>query len=196
MIRSKQELKEYLKKDLYRNTGIYSKKKLFQTLLNMNSSVSLLIHFRLCNYYASLDKRNLFQFLCHSIVYMRFQKLQWRCGIELNQRTEIGYGLRLPHKGGIVIHPQAIIGNNCEIMQGVTIGNNILKDRDAVAKIGNCVLICAGAKIIGGVQIGNGVIVGANSVVNKDIENSMIVAGIPAQVIRKNENMAYLINCN
>ena len=195
MINSKQDLIKCLKIDLYRNTGSYSKKQMIKTFLNLNSQISLLLHFRVCQYYALQKKKNPFQFICHSLFYLRFIKLQSRCGIELNQRTDIGYGLRLPHKGCIVIHPLVKIGNYCEIMQGVTIGNNILKDRDAVAQIGDNVMICAGAKIIGGVSIGNGAIIGANSVVNKDIADSMIVAGAPARNIKKNDNMAYLINC-
>lgn len=122
--------------------------------------------------------------MCHSYCYLKFQKIQKNCGVELNQHTRIGYGLRLPHRGGIVIHPQAVIGNNCEIMQGVTIGNNILKSRDDVAVIGDEVLLCTGAKIIGGVHIGNTVVVGANAVVTKDIPNHTVVAGIPAKEIR------------
>lgn len=132
---------------------------------------------------AELEKRNAAQFLFHSFCYIRFRQLQERCGIELNQRTEIGYGLRLPHKGGIIIHPGAKIGNHCEIMQGVTIGNNIMKSRDDVAVIGDEVLLCAGAKVIGKVRIGNTVIVGANAVVTHDVEDHRIVGGVPAREI-------------
>lgn len=70
-------------------------------------------------------------------------------------------------------------------MQGVTIGNNIMKSRDEVAKIGDQVLICAGAKVIGGITIGNTVIIGANAVVNKSVPDYTIVGGIPAKIIGK-----------
>lgn len=91
----------------------------------------------------------------------------------------------MPHRGGaIVIHGDVIIGEQCEIMQNVTIGNNIMKSRDDVAQIGDCVTLCAGVKIIGNVKIGNHVMVGANSVVTKDIPDNSIVAGIPGKVIK------------
>lgn len=177
------ETKKYIHADIYRNMGMYNKKVFLKALLSRNTTVGLLVHFRICHYFAGLSKKNILQKLMHAICYVRFKDLQNRCGVELNQHTQIGYGLRLPHKGTIVIHPQAVIGNNCEIMQGVTIGNNILKDRDAVAQIGNKVLICAGAKIIGGVKIDDVVIIGANAVVNRDVTSHSIVGGVPAKVI-------------
>jgi len=177
-----QETKKYIMMDVYRNLGSSTKKDVLKALVS-NSTPGLLVYFRVCHYFAELDRKSLFQKLLHAFCYLRFKRLQDKCGVELNQHTRIGYGLRLPHKGGIIIHPLAVVGNNCEIMQGVTIGNNILKNRDGVAVIGDEVLLCAGAKIIGKVHIGNGVVVGANAVVNRDVEDSLIVGGIPAKVI-------------
>ncbi|MDD6070717.1 MAG: hypothetical protein PUC12_07850 [Clostridiales bacterium] len=177
------ETKEYIKRDLYRNLESCTKKDVVKAFCCGNSMVSLLLYYRICHYFAGLERRNPIQFLLHSFCYLRFRKIQSRCGIELNQHTEIGYGLRLPHKGGIIIHVQTRIGNNCEIMQGVTIGNNIMKSRDDVATIGNEVLLCSGAKIIGKVKIGNTVIVGANAVVTHDVADHTIVGGVPAKVI-------------
>ena len=187
------ETKEDIKWDVYRNMEMYSLSIAIREILKRSSTVGLLICYRICHYLSETDSKNILQRILHVFFYLRFKKLQERCGIELNQHTSIGYGLRLPHKGNIVIHPQAKIGNLCEIMQGVTIGNNILKSRDKVAKIGNEVMICAGAKIIGAVEIGNTVIIGANAVVTKDVENNSIVGGIPAKVIGKC-NSDFVIN--
>ncbi len=90
--------------------------------------------------------------------------------------------------GGVVINPLVVIGDNCEILHGVTIGNNTQKDRRALAKIGNNVSICAGAKIIGGVTIGDNVIIGANAVVTHDIPSNSIAGGIPAIVLKSGIN--------
>ncbi len=187
-----EDTKKTIRCDIYRNLESLRKSDYIKALFG-KSTVSLLLYFRICHYFANLNKKNTIQFLLHSICYLRFGTLKNKCGIELNQRTQIGYGLRLPHKGNIVIHPLAVIGNNCEIMQGVTIGNNFIKDRDAVARIGNEVTLCAGSKIIGHVTIGNNVIVGANAVVTHDCADNTIMGGVPARVIGSNTRH-YIIN--
>ena len=180
-----EQTKKYIRHDFYRNLECCSLKKICKAFFSKDSTIGLLLYFRLCHYLSGRPRRNPVQLIAHCYCYLRFQKIQKRCGIELNQHTQVGYGLRLPHRGGIIIHPQVVIGNNCEIMQGVTIGNNILKSRDGVAVIGDEVLLSAGAKIIGNVHIGNTVVVGANAVVTKDVMDHTIVAGIPAKEIKK-----------
>lgn len=97
----------------------------------------------------------------------------------------IGIGTKLAYGGlAIVIHARAVIGNNCMIGQGVTIGGK--SGWWEVPKIGNNVEINAGARVIGPIIIGNNVIIGANAVVVKDVPNNCIVAGIPAKIIKEN----------
>lgn len=82
----------------------------------------------------------------------------------------------------MVLHGRSVIGEKVIIGQGVTIGRQL--DPDGVPVIGSNVYISAGARILGGVKVGNNVIVGANSVVIRDVPSNTIVAGVPARVIR------------
>lgn len=72
------------------------------------------------------------------------------------------------------------IGKNCHIYQQVTIGYNGVQ----APIIGNNVRICCGAKVIGGIRVGNNVVIGANAVVCKDVPDNVIVGGVPAKVIK------------
>lgn len=92
--------------------------------------------------------------------------------------AEIDEGTRLGYGGiGVVIHTKAKIGKNCVISQNVTIGS-----RGINPIIGDNVFIGPGSKCIGG-RIGSNVVIGANSVVTKEIPNNCVAAGVPAKVI-------------
>ncbi len=180
---SVEETKKNIEIDIYRNLGSYNKKILKKVRSGKCGTLSLLYYYRMCHYYSGIESKSIIQMFLHGIHYLKFKKYQDICGIEMNQHMDIGYGLRLPHKGGIILHPLSKIGNNCEIMQGVTLGNNIRKDVDGVPVVGNDVLLCAGSKIVGSVHIGDCSIVGANAVVIKDVDANTMVGGVPAKKI-------------
>jgi serine O-acetyltransferase len=94
--------------------------------------------------------------------------------------ARLGSGLMLPHPNGIVIHEDATIGDDCMIMQQVTVG--MIGDGE-VPVIGNRVYIGAGAKIIGKVIVGDGARIGANAVVLSDVPPNYTAVGIPARII-------------
>lgn len=97
--------------------------------------------------------------------------------------AEIGKNCRFAYGGmSVVVHSKAKIGEKVIIGQNCTIGRAL--DPEDIPIIGNNVYISAGARIIGKINVGNNVIIGANSVVNKDVPNNCIVAGVPARVIR------------
>lgn len=96
--------------------------------------------------------------------------------------TDIGGGLIIQHGFSTIINAKKI-GKNCHIYQQVTIGYNGTEQ----PVIGNNVRICCGAKVIGGAHIGNNVVIGANAVVVKDVPDNVIVAGVPAKIIKQLE---------
>lgn len=104
--------------------------------------------------------------------------------LDISETAEIGGGLIVQHGYGTIIAPRKI-GRNCWVNQGVTIGYTNETD---CPTLGDDVTVYAGAKILGDVHVGNRVIVAANAVVVKDVEDNCIVGGVPAKVIKRREN--------
>ena len=108
-------------------------------------------------------------------------------GIEVSPLVEIGGGLFLPHTVGTVIGA-ARIGDNCTILQGVTLGTREPDMGFTVSErpvIGNDVLIGAGAKVIGPITIGDHAKIGANAVVLQDVPAYAVAVGVPATIVRR-----------
>jgi serine O-acetyltransferase len=100
-------------------------------------------------------------------------------GADVPLNCHLGGGLLIPHPNGIVIHPDAVVGNNCLLFQQVTIG----QQAGGVPTLGDHVDVGAGAKILGKVSVGSHVQVGANAVVLHDVPSGVTVVGIPAKVV-------------
>ena len=116
--------------------------------------------------------------------YARIRHLMWTVltGSDIDPQMRFGTGLMLPHPNGVVIHQDAVIGNNCMIMQQVTIGRTA---DEGVPTIGNDVYIGAGAKVLGSVSVGDGARIGAQAVVISDVPAHCTAVGIPAQIIER-----------
>jgi serine O-acetyltransferase len=96
--------------------------------------------------------------------------------IPLNS-ARIEGGLLMPHPNGVVVHPEAVIGPNCMLFQQVTIGSG---PRPGVPRLGGHVDVGPGAKILGGVTIGDHAVIGANAVVVNDVPAFAVAVGVPA----------------
>lgn len=104
----------------------------------------------------------------------------------------IGKGTRFAYGGiGVVIHANCVIGDDCIIGTNVTIGGR--SGRIKPPTIGNNIYISTGAKILGDIQIDDNVIVGANSVVIKDVPRNAIVVGVPSRIIKYSPEGSRLI---
>ena len=103
--------------------------------------------------------------------------------VDINPATRLGMGLMLDHGTGIVIGETAVIGDNCSILQNVTLGGNGKETGDRHPKIGNNVLLAAGAKVLGNIRVGHCSKVAAGSVVLNDVPDNKTVAGVPAKIV-------------
>lgn len=107
-------------------------------------------------------------------------------GIEIYGNVEIGKGVEIWHGNGVVIGQSAKVGDNCLILQQVTIGGGFVK-------VGSNCKLGAGAKVLGNIELGDNVVVGANSVVTQNISDGTLVAGVPAIEIRKIESSSEIV---
>jgi len=110
------------------------------------------------------------------------------CGVTIGVSAKIGRRLVIEHSGAIVVHGQAVIGDDCIIRQGVTIGNQRQTRPLEAPHIGNRVNIGAGAKILGAVRVGDDADIGANAVVIRDVPAGTLAVGVPARIILRATN--------
>jgi serine O-acetyltransferase len=104
-------------------------------------------------------------------------------GADIHPAARIGQGVMLDHGTGVVVGETAVIGNNVSFLQGVTLGGTGKEHGDRHPKIGDGVLIGAGAAILGNIHVGECAKVGAGSVVLDDVPPHSTVAGVPAKVV-------------
>lgn len=117
---------------------------------------------------------------------------RYKCEIPWN--TQIGPGLYIGHPYCITINPKVIIGKNCNIHKGVTIGQENRGKRKGAPKIGDEVWIGVNSTIVGNITIGNDVLIAPNSYVNHDIPDHSIVFGNPCQIKYKDNATEGYIN--
>jgi len=136
----------------------------------------------------------------HALETFRFSHALWRAGrydfalylqslssrilqVDIHPAAQIGKGVMLDHATGIVIGETAVIGDNCSLLHGVTLGGTGNERGDRHPKIGSGVMMGSGAKILGNIKVGDCVRVAAGSVVLHDVPPRRTVAGVPAHDI-------------
>lgn len=136
----------------------------------------------------------------HALVTHRFAHELWKAGrrdfalylqsqssrifaVDINPAARIGRGIMLDHGTAIVIGETASVGDNCSILQGVTLGGTGKETGDRHPKIGANVMIGAGAKVLGNIRVGNCSRIASGSVVLKEVPPETTVAGVPAKVV-------------
>lgn len=124
----------------------------------------------------------------------KWLRLPWTClyiflnkfteiitGIIIGSTAQIGRRFQIEHHGCIVIHGATVIGDDCLIRHGVTLGNTGRADPLGAPILGDNVELGAGAKLLGRIVIGKNVVVAANAVVIRDVPENTVVGGVPAK---------------
>jgi serine O-acetyltransferase len=104
-------------------------------------------------------------------------------GISIEPKATIGAGLFIAHFGGIIVGSDVVMGTNCNISQGVTLGVDGRGENRGSPTLGNRVFVGPGAKVLGKIMIGSDAAIGANAVVTKDVPERAVAVGVPAKVI-------------
>ena len=168
-----------IQKDFYRESGKWL--STFQILKKcLNPNLHFIYIFRKTQKY----NKTPFLGLYWRIVLRHFQI---KYGFQIYPETEIGEGFYLGHWGSLVINPKTKIGKNCNIAQGVTIGQQNRGKNAGFPVIGDEVWIGPNAVIVGKVNIGSNVLSAPNAYVNFDVPANSVVAGNPAKIY-SNEN--------
>ena len=136
--------------------------------------------YRLANWLWSHEEKYMALFLQNrsSILY----------GVDIHPAAKIGTGIMLDHATGIVIGETAVIEDNVSLLHGVTLGGTGTETGDRHPKVRQGVMIGAGAKILGNIEIGASSVVAAGSVVLQEVFPNTIVAGVPAKIMGESKN--------
>ncbi len=104
--------------------------------------------------------------------------------IEIHPGAQLGHGILIDHGCGVVIGETTVVGDNCTIYQGVTLGGVGLNKGKRHPTLGNNVTVGAGAKILGSFEVGDNCTIAANAVLLKPLENNVTAVGIPARPVK------------
>lgn len=113
---------------------------------------------------------------------------RWLTGIEIHPGAKIGRRFFIDHGMGVVIGETAVIGDDCTLYHGVTLGGTSWNKGKRHPTLHNGVVVGAGAKVLGPIEIGEGARIGSNSVVVKAVPEGATVVGIPGHIIDRNKS--------
>ncbi len=175
-----------IKKDLYRYYPQKSTIFILIKALVQSKGFSYMFYKRIFNYF---PKSN----LIHFVAYLMLKYLTRKYGFQIGGK--IGSGFYIGHFGTIIVSVNSVIGINCNISPGVTIGRDHRGKRRGSPTLGDYVWIGTNAVVVGKIFIGDNVLIAPNAFVNFDIPSNSIVVGNPAKIIpRYNATKGYINN--
>ncbi len=143
----------------------------------LHQRLRYMVYFRI----SQKTKCKLVKFFCN----YKLLRLSKKFGIEIKPQTKIGKGFLMVHANNITISPYAVIGNNCTMLKGSTIGKVPRGNRQGAPTIGDKVYVGLNPTVLGGVTIGDDVVIAPNTFVNVDVPSHSIVMGSPCKIISK-----------
>jgi serine O-acetyltransferase len=183
-------IKEYILSD-FKRCGIdkISIGVLFSIFyIHPNPGLKFMTIFRLTQHYRRKNRLFFYFF------FWWLRCLKFKYGFDISYRTQIGKGFYIGHFGNIVIHGDTVIGEYCNISQGITIGVNNYGKKKGVPTIGNRVFIGPNVGVFGNVIIGNNVTIGANAVVTESIGDGKTILPSIMNIIDKDLSPYYIHN--
>lgn len=183
-----QQFKALVSSDLYRITGVLNVKSFLKQLI-LGESFQYIFWMRTCLFAVH---HPVLKFVLYPLARLLLRHYTFKLGISIPFRTKIGSGFYIGHFGGVIVHPSVIIGRDCNLSQGVTLGRTNRGEQQGAPVIGDRVYIGPGVKIIGAISIGNDVAIGANSVITKSIPDNAVVVGVPGKVISMAGSEGYI----
>lgn len=151
-----------------------------------------IFHYRIAHFIYSNIKWQPFRFLGLFYALIMQKIVEITTGISIPASSKIGHSFYIGHFGGIIINANTIMGDNCNISQGVTIGVSGRGEKRGIPVIGNEVYIGANAVLSGDIKIGNRVLIGACSLVNTSFPDNAVVLGVPAILISDKGSKDYI----
>lgn len=164
----------------------------FITILFFTQGFWAILQYRIANFIFLKIKIPILQHLLLFLCLLWRKVIEITTGISIPASAIIGHSFYIGHFGGIILNAKTIIGNNCNIAQGVTIGVSGKDDKRGVPTIGSNVFIGANSVVAGKIVVGNNVLIGACSFVNTDVSDNSVMLGVPAKVLSQNSSNGYI----
>ncbi|HUX95275.1 MAG TPA: serine acetyltransferase [Bacteroidales bacterium] len=186
--RANKEVLTIISSDFYRYRSSDNKELLYKEAVS-NPGFRFTLFFRLCG----AKPESFIRKRIHAFSYFFYKRYFYKYGYQIPVNTNIGLGFQILHFGNIIINPSTRIGNNCTLFPGVTIG----QDKTGLSpSIGNKVFIGANSILVGGIKIGNNILIAPGSFVDFDVPDNCLVIGNPGKYYQKSEKIidGYLNN--
>ena len=184
-------IRDFIQADGFRYSGSSDRNSLLNTYIHQ-PGFRFTYHLRKVAHYSS--PRRIGTSFLYAIHRIWLHIYRFRYGFDISPGTQIGPGLYIGHFGGVVISPNAMLGSNVNIAQGVTIGATSRGPRKGAPILQDRVWVGAHAIIVGKITIGNDALIAPGAYVNFDVPSYSVVLGNPGKIVSQKGSTGYINN--